>query len=104
MIYYSGSGPARLPIGTAGQVLQVSTGGYPEWAHLWGTAHVYYVAPHGTDSPYPVNGGTLQNPWASIRYACQQIEKGALNPNAKHLLELNRSFIQKEVDSTSDYY
>ena len=34
---------------------------------------------------------------------CEQVEKGARNPNAKHLLELNRVFIQKEVTSWIDY-
>jgi hypothetical protein len=97
MVYYGGAGPTRLPIGTSGQVLTVGTNDTPEWQYLWGSDHVYYVAPHGVDTPYPEQGGTLQNPWKSIRYACEQVEKGPRNPNAQYLLELNRAFIQKEI-------
>jgi hypothetical protein len=97
MVYYGGAGPARLPVGTEGQILRVSAEGIPEWATLGNTAQVYYVSPQGEDRPYPACGNTLDKPWASIRYACEQVEKGPRNPNAQHLLELNRAFIQKEI-------
>jgi hypothetical protein len=97
MVYYGGAGPTRLPVGTEGQILRVSAEGIPEWATLGDTAQVYYVAPHGEDRAYPAYGNTLDKPWASIRYACEQVEKGPRNPNAQHLLELNRAFIQKEI-------
>jgi hypothetical protein len=103
LVYYSGSGPARLPIGTEGQILTVGANNVPEWAYLWESANVYYVAPHGTDAPYPIGGATLQNPWKTIRYACEQVEQGALNPNAQYLLEMNRAFIQREVTEWIDY-
>ena len=97
MVYYGGAGPTRLPVGTEGQILRVSAEGIPEWATLGNTAHVYYVAPHGEDRPYPDCGNTLDKPWLTIRYACEQVEKGPRNPKAQHLLELNRAFIQKEI-------
>jgi len=103
MVYYGGAGPTRLPVGSEGQILRVSAGGIPEWV-TWGKVdHVYYVAPSGDNRPYPDCGVSLDKPWASIRYACQQIEKGALNPQAKTLLELNRAFIQKEVSAWIRY-
>ena len=35
LVYYSGSGPTRLPIGTQGQVLKVNTAGNaPEWGYF----------------------------------------------------------------------
>jgi hypothetical protein len=97
MVYYGGAGPTRLPVGTEGQVLRVSSSGIPEWVTWGNTDHVYYVAPHGEDRPAPDCGITVDKPWASIRYACEQVEKGARNPKAQHLLELNRAFIQKEI-------
>ena len=97
LVYYGGSGPTRLPIGTEGQILRVSSGGLPEWASLGKVDNVYYVSPNGTDQPAPVSGLTLDKPWASIRYACEQIEKGVRYPNARTLLELNRTFLQREV-------
>ena len=101
MVYYGGAGPTRLPVGIEGQVLR-SNGTDPEWVSLGYSDHTYYVAPHGVDAPFPVHGGTLDMPWKSIRYACEQIEKGPRNPNAQYLLEMNRAFIQREVTEWID--
>jgi len=103
LVYYGGAGPTRLPIGTAGQVLKVSSNGTPEWSNFWGTDHVYYVKPDGIDVEYPQGGSTLDTAFRTIRYACEQVEKGPRNPNAKYLLELNRVFIQREVTSWIEY-
>lgn len=97
LVYYSGSAPVRLPIGKNGQILQVSTEGIPEWTFFGFEEDTYYVAEHGVDNPAPIYGKSIDRPWRSIRYAAQQIEQGAKNPEAKRLLELNRRFIQKEV-------
>ena len=97
MVYYGGAGPTRLPVGTEGQILRVGSAGIPEWV-TWGEIeNVYYVSPAGEDRPYPACGNSLDKPWQTIRYACEQVEKGPRNPNAQHLLELNRAFIQKEI-------
>jgi len=103
MVYYGGAGPTRLPVGTEGQVLRVSSAGIPEWV-TWGEIeNVYYVSPAGEDRPYPDCGNTLDKPWQTIRYACEQVEKGPRNPNAQYLLELNRAFIQKEITAWIRY-
>ena len=99
LVYYGGAGPTRLPVGTEGQVLRVSSTGIPEWVTWGSTNHVYYVSTTGEDRPYPDCGTTLDKPWKTIRYACEQIEKGPRNPKAQHLLELNRAFIQKEISA-----
>jgi len=97
IVYYGGAGPTRLPVGTEGQVLRVSALNTPEWV-TWGqTDHVYYVSPDGEDRAYPDCGASLDKPWKTIRYACEQVEKGPRNPKAQHLLELNRAFMQKEI-------
>ena len=103
LLYYGGAGPTRLPIGTIGQALTVNTNGNPEWTTFGTLNDVWYVALEGTDNPYPTNGGNLDRPWRTIKYACQQIDLGAKNPNAKRLLELNRQFIQREVVEWTDY-
>jgi hypothetical protein len=103
MVYYGGAGPTRLPVGKEGQVLRVSSAGVPEWV-TWGEIeHVYYVSPAGEDRPYPDCGNSLDKPWQTIRYACEQVEKGPRNPNSQHLLELNRAFIQKEITAWIRY-
>jgi len=96
LVYYGGSGPTRLPIGREGQVL-VSTGVDPEWVTLGETDYTYFVATTGVDGPSPVHGRTWDKPFKTIRYACEQVERGPRNPDARYLLELNRVFIQREV-------
>lgn len=102
LVYYSGAGPARLPIGEEGQVLSVA-GGLPSWEYYGRTAKVFYVAPHGTNQLAPTYGVTLDQPWASVRYACEQIENGYQNQEAAYLLKQNRTFIQKEIVEWVDY-
>jgi hypothetical protein len=99
LVYYGGAGPTRLPVGTEGQVLRVSSTGIPEWVTWGSTNHVYYVSTAGEDRPYPDCGISLDKPWQTIRYACEQIDRGPRNPKAQHLLELNRAFIQKEISA-----
>ena len=96
LVYYGGAGPTRLPIGREGQILR-SDGVDPEWATLGETDHTYYVATTGVDLPSPIHGRTWDKPFKTIRYACEQVERGPRNPEARHLLELNRVFIQREV-------
>jgi hypothetical protein len=103
LLYYSAGGPSRLPIGTDGQLLQVSSEGLPEWVSFASADDVYYVAEHGTDAPAPSYGKSIDRPWRSIRYAAQQIEKGTKTQNACRLLELNRRFIQREIVEWTDY-
>jgi hypothetical protein len=103
LVYYSGTAPTRLPVGLEGQVLQVNSEGVPNWEFLQSVEDVYYVAEHGQDLPYPEYGSNIDRPFKSIRYACEQIEKGAKNPNAQYLLDMNRVFIQEEVTSWINY-
>jgi hypothetical protein len=102
LVYYGGSGPTKLPIGLEGQILR-SNGEDPVWVTLGQTEHVYYVATHGTDLSAPIHGKSIDKPWKTIRYACEQVEKGTHNPNTQRLLELNRVFIQREVTEWIQY-
>jgi hypothetical protein len=95
-LYFGGAGPTRLPVGQSGQVLKV-LGDTPGWEYFGVIDHVYYVAPSGIDTPAPAYGITVDKPWKTVRYATEQIAKGAKNYNSKYLIENNRQFIQKEV-------
>lgn len=97
LVFYGGAGPTRLPVGQEGQILRVSENHTPEWATLGLTDYEYFVAPHGQDHPSPIWGRTFDKPWKTIRYACEQVEKGPRNPETQKILELNRVFIQREV-------
>lgn len=101
IVYYSGVGPTRLGIGRPGQVLKVnSSANAPEWSFLGAINHVYYVETNGgVNEPAPVYGLTLDQPWKTVRYAAEQVDKGALRYNAKSLLFKNRAFIQDEVQA-----
>jgi len=103
MIYYGGAGPTRLPIGIEGQVLTVNTQDEPFWKTYGFSDFTFYVGTTGADLPAPIWGVSIDKPWASIRYACEQILKGAANPNSARLLEMNRVFIQKEVTEWIQY-
>ena len=102
LVYYSGGGPTRLPVGDEGQVLTVENG-LPTWNYFGQVAKVFYVAPHGVNSPAPTYGVTVDKPWASVRYACEQITNGTEYPNAAYLLKQNRTFIQKEIVEYVNY-
>ena len=96
LVYFGGAGPTRLPLGQDGQVLTVNTD-TPEWRYFGVVDQVYYVATTGRDLPAPQYGITLDQPWKTVRYATQQIEKGPKYPLARDLLQKNRVFIQAEV-------
>ena len=99
LLYYSGSGPGRLPVGAAGQVLTVNAGATaPEWAYLGKINNIFYVDTNtGQDLPPSNYGVTLARPWKTLRYATEQVEIGALRENSTYLLKRNRNFIAEEI-------
>ena len=98
LLIYGQSGPARLPIGKAGQTLIVnSAGDLPEWGYFGAVDQVYYVSETGTDVPAPDSGPTLDKPWKTLRYALWQIEQGPRNPQGTYMMERNKAFIQAEI-------
>ncbi len=97
LVYYGGAGATRLPIGRDGQILRVNGFAEPTWAYFGVISDVYYVAPNGADEPFPAYGATIDKPWKTVRYACEQIERGAKNQMSAKLLEINRQFIQAEI-------
>ena len=97
LVYYGGAGPTRLPVGADGQVLVVNAAAAPSWKYFGLVDQLYYVATDGVDLPAPTRGVTLDKPWNTVRYAAEQIENGARNPQSAYLLKINRQFIQREV-------
>ncbi len=63
-------GSTRYPIGTPGQTLR-STSGLVEWHTFGEITKVYYVSLDGVDDP--AYGVTLEAPWRTIKYACENI-------------------------------
>ena len=97
LLYYSGSAPTRLPVGDEGTVLAVDSTGMPAWKY-WGIIdQVYYVGIGGQDIPAPTWGVTPDRPFKTVRFAAEQIEKGARNPKAANLLVRNRAWIADET-------
>jgi len=105
IVYYGGSGPARLPVGKPGQVLKVNDAATaPEWTYFGQINHVWYVDQGaGVDAPAPDRGITLDRPFKSVRYATEQIRDGGVNQPDRILIEANRSFLQAEVTEWIDY-
>jgi hypothetical protein len=98
MVYYGTNGPTRLPVGTDGQVLRVN-GTTPAWSYYGLLNNVVYVAPNGTNTAGNGQGLTIDKPWASLSFACKQVEDGYLNTNAGLLLQINKQFMMKEVNN-----
>jgi len=98
MFYYGSTGPTRLPIGTDGQVLRVN-GNVPAWQYYGQINNIVYVGPAGVDTVAASQGTSIDKPWATIRYACYQVENGYLNTNSTALLQLNKQFLLKEINN-----
>ena len=94
IVYYSGGGATRLPIGQDGQVLKVS-GEDLVWSDYGIINNVFYVAPSGSDATD--YGYTLDKPFKTVRYGLERIEIGHLRVQSTTLLRRNRSFIQEEL-------
>jgi hypothetical protein len=92
--------PSVLPItSTTGEidtyVLGVSTD-LPNWRKLNEIAAVYYVDNNiGVDSAH--YGVTWDQPWRTIKYACDTINQGFYFKNAVTLLEANQAYIVAEM-------
>ena len=98
LVYYGGSGPTRLPIGIAGQVLKVNDeGNAPEWSYFGQVDQVYYVGKGGGDYAAPGYGVTIDKPWKTIRHALREIKMGPRNPIVADILTRNKQFIQVEA-------
>ena len=99
LFYYGSTGPTRLPIGTDGQVLRVNTN-VPSWAYYGQINNIVYVSnATGVDALTNSQGTTLDKPWKTIQYACQQIENGYLNTNLGNLIQINKQFLLKEINN-----
>ena len=98
LVYYSGSGPARLPVGEVGQILRVNASATaPEWGFYGAIDNVVYVDTNGTDGAAPSFGSTIDKPFKTIKHAAYNIENGYLRSNVRKLIELNRAFIADEI-------
>ena len=102
MFIYGTNGPERLPAGTEGTILRVKNG-IPAWSYYGLVNNIVYVAPSGTDSEDSGYGLTIDTPWKTVRFACEQIEKGYQNRSSTALLEKNKQFALKEVNNYIQY-
>ena len=84
VLYVSGSGSSRIPIGNSGEVLTVD-GGFPSWKKSNSTQKVFYVTPDGSDSN---SGENITQAFATVRHACDSISgPGTLYVKAGTYLE-----------------
>ena len=70
LVYYT-TGAARLPVGTNGQTLTVSSNGVPGWENNSVTHPVYYVTEEGSDDN---DGSNISRAFHSVRHACSVAE------------------------------
>ena len=68
--YRGSSTDQRIPIGTNGQALLVSSSGIPAWTSLTEAQNVYYVSEDGSNSN---DGKNLNKAFKTIKYACSVV-------------------------------
>ena len=93
--YNTGPGYTAVPIGTDTYVLR-STNKLPTWSYVNQVPSVYYVsASNGTDrTDY---GKTWDQPWKTIKYACDYVGAGTLYPTVSALLQTNKEYLISEM-------
>ena len=102
LVSYNKGRPTSISIlpetGTEGQTenyLLKITDTQPNWKTIFTLPDVFYVAPTGTDSLD--FGKTWDEPWKTIKYACDQIAKGFFFQNINSLLVNNKEFLVEEM-------
>lgn len=96
LVVFSGeeNNTVALPVGAEDLNLR-RTNGFPAWREILVIKKVYYVAPDGTDDPE--YGKSIDKPWRTIKYACDQVGRGDQFVIAGGLLLDNKDFIASEV-------
>jgi hypothetical protein len=85
----------EIGTGTEDFVLR-ATDNMPVWKKILVVNKVYYVASDiGVDDV--TYGDTLDKPWKTIKYACEQVMKGTENQNANYLLKQNKQWLVEEM-------
>ena len=90
-----------LPIGSSQYVLR-NTGGVPTWTKINAVSAVYYVST-STGQDIPTYGSTWDQPWKTIKYACNFIGAGTLYPNTVALLAANKTWLTTEMVQWAKY-
>ena len=91
---HDGEKTIAFPVGEQDFILR-STDGHISWKNINVVPAVFYVSPTGTDQVG--YGFSIDKPWRSIAYACQQVKNGPNFPNARALIDLNEEFIAADV-------
>ena len=102
LVSYNNGSPQAVHIlpenGTAGDTenyLLKIAGTQPNWTTIFAVPDVFYVAPTGVDSvDY---GKTWDEPWKTVKYACDQVSKGFFYQNANDILFGNKDFLIEEM-------
>lgn len=96
IVTYANGGVTPVAIGTKDYILTANNK-QPSWKQINTSTKSFYVAPNGVDSTQPGQGITVDRPWASVAYACNQVLNGTDNPNTGYLLKANKSFLTTEM-------
>ena len=87
--------PTTGQLGDTENYLLKIEGTQPNWTTIFALPDVFYVAPTGTDDP--AFGKTWDEPWKTIKYACEQVTAGFYYQNANTLLVNNKDFLIEEM-------
>jgi hypothetical protein len=100
ILAYNAGTRQAIPIGPSTYVLK-SVNNTPTWQTMLSTTNVYYVATNGADI---ASGGiSWDNPWRTIKYACDYVARGTLYQNTAAILKANKTWITTEAINFINY-
>jgi hypothetical protein len=95
IVTYNGTNKVALPINNNIGYAVKSTGTGVGYSKIFVTNNVFYVAPNGVDqTDYGTN---WDQPWATIKYACNFVKNGTQNQQLRQVLDSNKDFLVAEM-------
>jgi hypothetical protein len=92
---HNGTNKVALSINQSAGYAVKSTGSGINYSKIFTTNNVFYVAPDGIDQTG--YGTNWDQPWATIKYACEQVKNGTQNNQLRQVLDANKDFIVAEM-------
>ena len=95
IVTHNGTTKTALSINTVSGYAVKSTGAGIGYSKIFTTNNVFYVAPDGIDQEG--YGTNWDQPWLTIKYACEYVKNGTQNSQLRLALDTNKDFIVAEM-------
>jgi hypothetical protein len=95
IVTHNGTTKTSLSINPSAGYAVKSTGSGINYSKIFTTNNVFYVAPDGIDQEG--YGTNWDQPWLTIKYACNYVKNGTQNSQLRQVLDNNKEFIVAEM-------